>query len=152
MATIFQVRDKIDLTEQERLLIDFLRRVVLHSALSGLDIDVGVASGWVRGKLLGRESNNIDIAIDSISGTESPIKEKTGIDFCGEVNKYLSSKGEERIDPVNIPMKSKHLETTKIRLFDFEIDVVNLRTKRYGESSESSRVPTDVPGARHTGR
>jgi tRNA nucleotidyltransferase/poly(A) polymerase len=44
-----------------------------------------VAGGWVRDKLLGRTSDDIDIALDNQSGE----------DFANNVNDYLKLQGEE---------------------------------------------------------
>lgn len=44
-----------------------------------MDITLRVAGGWVRDKLLGYESDDIDIAIDSLLGSQ----------FCDIFVKYL---------------------------------------------------------------
>ena len=87
-----------------------------------------VAGGWVRDKLMKRESHDIDITVDNQSGVE----------FGQNLNKYLASIGEEvktlAIIQAN-PDQSKHLETANIRVLGFEIDCVNLRSETYTEEN-----------------
>ena len=54
-------------TELEEQLFALLLQVVAHTK-SGTTLRV--AGGWVRDKLLGRESDDIDIALDNCSGQE----------------------------------------------------------------------------------
>jgi tRNA nucleotidyltransferase/poly(A) polymerase len=96
-----------------------------------------VAGGWVRDKLLGRESHDIDIAINN----------QSGVDFATTLNEYLKSIGEEvrtlAVIQAN-PDQSKHLETANVRVLGFEVDCVNLRTETY--TDESGRIPTMCHG------
>ncbi|XP_071711109.1 CCA tRNA nucleotidyltransferase, mitochondrial-like isoform X2 [Rutidosis leptorrhynchoides] len=123
------VKEKIDLTEKEKLIFDRLRKVVHHFCL---ETTLRVAGGWVRDKLLGKECYDIDIALDDMLGRE----------FCEKINEYLVSTGEETqgIGVIQSnPDQSKHLETARMRLFDVWIDFVNLRSEDY---TENSRIPT----------
>ncbi|GMP48033.1 hypothetical protein CsSME_00015533 [Camellia sinensis var. sinensis] len=127
--TTVLVKDNIDLTDKEKQIFDRLLQVLRHF---NLQTQLRVAGGWVRDKLLGKECYDIDIAIDNMMGQE----------FCGKVNDYLSSTGEEAQGVGVIqcnPDQSKHLETARMRLFDVWIDFVNLRSEDY---SENSRIPT----------
>lgn len=70
-----------------------------------------------------------------------------GYDFALHVNEYLKSKGYETRSIAKIdsnPDKSKHLETATTKLFDQEIDFVNLRNEVY---NEDSRIPAEVVSA-----
>ena len=90
-----------------------------------------VAGGWVRDKILGKESNDIDIAID----------DQSGIEFATHLNEYLDSKGIESCKAAVImanPEQSKHMETATVKVLGLPIDFVNLRTETY---SEESRIP-----------
>ncbi|XP_027094747.1 tRNA nucleotidyltransferase cca2 isoform X2 [Coffea arabica] len=123
-----QVRDHIELTPKEKEIFYRLLQVIRHF---DLETELRVAGGWVRDKLLGKDSDDIDIAIDTMSGRE----------FCEKINEYLSYTGEETpgIGLIQCnPDQSKHLETARMRLFDVWIDFVNLRSEDY---SESSRIP-----------
>lgn len=64
-----------------------------------------------------------------------------GKDFCSLLHNYLVihniPTGGFGIIPKN-PDQSKHLETATLKIFDFFIDFVNLRSEEY---SEHSRIP-----------
>ena len=90
-----------------------------------------VAGGWVRDKLLGKSSNDIDIAID----------DQTGVEFATTLNEYLQSLGIEshRLAVIMAnPEQSKHIETATVKVLGVPIDFVNLRSETY---SEESRIP-----------
>ena len=87
-----------------------------------------VAGGWVRDKLLGRKSDDIDIALDNISGEK----------LARLINDKLYV-GKDKVGVVKSnPDKSKHLETATMKIADHFVDFVNLRTESY---SVDSRVP-----------
>ncbi len=81
-----------------------------------------MAGGWVRDKLLGMESDDIDIALDDMSGEQ--FAKLTN-------NKYGVIKPN--------PDKSKHLETATMCIEGGSIDLANLRSEKY---TDKSRVPT----------
>lgn len=68
----------IDLTPQEEDLFDILTKTLEHEKL---DTVLRCAGGWVRDKLLRKDSHDIDIAIDN----------KMGQEFAEHINRYLSS-------------------------------------------------------------
>ncbi|WZZ58507.1 hypothetical protein YC2023_058614 [Brassica napus] len=124
-----ELKEKIDLTEKERKIFD---RLLGTLRFCNLDTQLRVAGGWVRDKLLGRDSDDIDIAIDNMSGSE----------FLDKLKEYLSSRDEQVQGDTVIernPDQSKHLETAKMRIYDQWIDFVNLRCEEY---TENSRIPT----------
>jgi tRNA nucleotidyltransferase/poly(A) polymerase len=114
-------RITLDSTEVE--LFDFIRDACRDL---GLTTTVRVAGGWVRDKLLGLQSTDIDIAVDDMSGEK----------FASLLIEYASRNQQEMIASeakttrLN-PEQSKHLETTMVRLFDKEIDFARLRTDSY---------------------
>ena len=96
-----------------------------------LPVTLRVAGGWVRDKLLGKHSSDIDIALDTMMGEE----------FAAKVNEYLQEKGEETHGVGVIqsnPDQSKHLETATMRVHGQWLDLVNLRSEEY---TEASRIP-----------
>ena len=81
-----------------------------------------IAGGWVRDKLLGLSSNDIDIAIDNMNGEP----------FAHLVKEYMTIKGGgmSHVSKIQLnPEKSKHLETATARLFGLDVDFVNLRSE-----------------------
>ncbi|WZN59876.1 mitochondrial CCA tRNA nucleotidyltransferase [Chloropicon roscoffensis] len=118
----------VELNAEELELFGVLRNVVRDLNLS---TELRCAGGWVRDKLLGRESDDIDIALDNMSGET----------YANHLNDYLASRGEEQTSVAVIqsnPEQSKHLETAKVKYQGLEIDFVNLRSESY---ASSSRIP-----------
>ncbi|KAL8447590.1 hypothetical protein Emag_004320 [Eimeria magna] len=119
----------LKLTPGEEHLFSSLNKCVLDKHLN---IDLRAAGGWVRDKLLGIPSKDIDIAIDNM----------TGAAFADILNQWLAEQGCSPRAYGVISKKveqSKHLETATLRLFSFDLDLVNLRSEAY---SSSSRIPT----------
>jgi len=96
-------------------------------------MEIRIAGGWVRDKLLGLSSDDVDIAVDIMSGHQ----------FATLVRRYLIL---HQIQPARIsviaanPSQSKHLETATMKIHGMECDMVHLRG---GEVySDTSRIPT----------
>lgn len=90
-----------------------------------------IAGGWVRDKILGIKSDDIDFAIENISGMEFA---RGLVEFAG------LDKNVHKIEAN--PEKSKHLETAIVNLFGYSIDFVILRTETYS----NTRIPVIKPG------
>lgn len=115
-------------TEQE--LFSILQEANKYASLN---TTLRCAGGWVRDKLLGKDSVDIDIALDNILGTQ----------FAEHLGAYLESQGQKagRIAVVQAnPEKSKHLETAKVKINELEVDLVNLRSETY-VSDAAHRIP-----------
>lgn len=91
--------------------------------------------GWVRDKLLGLESHDLDIAINNM----------TGLDFAEGLKEYIIENASRlEIEPRSVhkieknPDKSKHLETATTKLYGLDVDFVNLRSEEY---TDDSRIP-----------
>ena len=81
-------------------------------------------------QLMGKESNDIDIALDDLYGEQ----------FAKLLNDQLYPQGSKKFGVIKSNSeKSKHLETAAIRVHGTFIDLVNLRSEKY---TEDSRVPT----------
>lgn len=146
---------KIELTEREGRL-----RSLLNATANNMNVEYGKkvrqkrsgtpprqkvelrwAGGWVRDKLLGIPSHDIDVAINCVTGEE----------FAAELRRYCETEGVSReygLGPDDMgrlhtiarnPDKSKHLATTNIKLWDLDLDFVNLRRESY---TTDSRNPT----------
>ncbi|KAI3837753.1 hypothetical protein MKX03_010931 [Papaver bracteatum] len=116
-SSCIQLKDKIELTDKEKQIFDRLLQVVDHY---DLQTQLRVAGGWVWDKLIGKESNDIDIALENMMGDE----------FCDKINEYSSFLKEKKQRKVRViksnPEKSKHFTTTIMRLHGVKIDFVNL--------------------------
>jgi tRNA nucleotidyltransferase (CCA-adding enzyme) len=101
-----------------------------------------VAGGWVRDKLMGKESDDIDIALDDMFGEEfaEMIRQKIYQDdvAAGKIDPSKQKEGKNYGVIKANSDKSKHLETAVIKVQGVFIDLVNLRSEEY---AEDSRVP-----------
>ncbi|KAL6531549.1 hypothetical protein OROMI_027912 [Orobanche minor] len=132
-----QVRDTIKPTAVEENIFKRLLATLSHFQLQ---TQIRVAGGWVRDKLLGKVSHDIDIALDNMMGTQ----------FVDKFKEYLLSIGEDVQGFCVVkskPEHSKHLETAKISLFGMSIDFVNLRKEEYPENKpKNSCIPKQTFG------
>jgi len=100
------------------------------------------AGGWVRDKLLGTESVDIDTAINTMTGETFAVKLCELCQDPAVIAKHAISQS----DIGNLhkiarnPDKSKHLETTTIKLFGYDVDFVNLRRETYTEDSRNPQM------------
>lgn len=136
--TAASIRNVVDLNETEQriknLLVSFCDEYN-HKVSPEEQLELRITGGWVRDKLLGKESNDLDIAINLLSGEDFASKllefsEQNGIDLGKNATSLHTIKKN--------PEKSKHLETCTTKLFGLDIDFVNLRNEQY---TEDSRVP-----------
>lgn len=100
------------------------------------------AGGWVRDKLLGIPSNDIDVAIDTM----------TGVDFLRKLHDYCLTPAAARVHGINPndigkqymvarnPDRSKHLETASVKIFGLDLDFVNLRKETYADDSRNPQM------------
>ncbi|KAJ3359026.1 hypothetical protein HDU91_005029 [Kappamyces sp. JEL0680] len=122
---------RIVLTEVEKTIQTILTNFTNHLGQKNPGVpspQLRIAGGWVRDKLLGKESHDIDIAIDNMKGEP----------FAQELKAYLVQIGMNMssISKIQLnPDKSKHLETATARLFDLDVDFVNLRSETYNDDS-----------------
>ncbi|KIH92237.1 hypothetical protein SPBR_02585 [Sporothrix brasiliensis 5110] len=100
------------------------------------------AGGWVRDKLLGQASNDIDTAINSMTGYAFAHQMQA---FCADPDNIdrhrmaASDLGSVHKVEAN-PDKSKHLETATVRIFGMDIDFVNLRKETYAADSRNPQM------------
>lgn len=132
---------QINVTSKEEALIDILMKFIEDNKL---DVTPRIAGGWVRDKLLGRQSNDIDIMLDNMSGHDFVIQLKRALDDAAG-----SASG--AVDPIdNAPLvdsvylvaanpeKSKHLSTATANVAGFAVDFVQSRVEEY---AADSRIP-----------
>ncbi|KAK7751359.1 CCA tRNA nucleotidyltransferase, mitochondrial [Diatrype stigma] len=136
----------IPLTPKEEqlkdLLLDVARYVDQDQSAGTGPVVLRWAGGWVRDKLLGIESHDIDTAINVMTGEAFALK------IC-ELCEKPETTEKHRITETDIgnlhkiarnPDKSKHLETTTIKLFGYDVDFVNLRKETYTEDSRNPQM------------
>ncbi len=125
--------------------------------------------GWVRDKLLGVDSQDIDVAINKMTGLQFGLKMKEYLEMPGNAEKYgigkrikgsADSEVHDKTTPQNTaealgigglhkiaanPEKSKHLETITTKVLGLDIDLVNLRTETYSEASRNPQMAFGTP-------
>lgn len=135
----------IELSPKEAQLKDLLLDAAKFIDESGTTQDQVIlrwAGGWVRDKLLGIESHDIDTAINVMTGEAFALKL---CELCQQPD-IVGKHGIEESDIGNLykiarnPEKSKHLETTTIKLFGYDVDFVNLRKETYTEDSRNPQM------------
>ncbi|KAB8077035.1 hypothetical protein BDV29DRAFT_188984 [Aspergillus leporis] len=104
--------------------------------------------GWVRDKLLGVGSHDIDVGINNMTGYQFGLLLKDYLDIPENLEKYKKNhlNGELKEAIVSLhkidanPEKSKHLETVTTKIFGLDIDLVNLRKETYSEDSRNPQM------------
>ncbi|KAJ2509296.1 CCA tRNA nucleotidyltransferase, mitochondrial, partial [Coemansia sp. RSA 2049] len=131
----------IKLTELEQQICDLLEDVTRHiheQDPSTPQLVLRIAGGWVRDKLLGHESHDIDIAVDHVNG----------YDLAQHVNKYLKAHDYPVRAIAKIsqnPERSKHLETATTSVLGLSVDFVNLRSETYNSDSRIPQMEFGTP-------
>ncbi len=142
------MKTTIELTEREATLRQLFLDVSFHgAALKGQHQkpELRFAGGWVRDKLLGVSSKDIDVAISNMTGSDFGSLMKQFVDLPEARGKYEQDiLG--RMAPIEAnPEKSKHLETATMKVLGFDIDLVNLRTEMYTDDSRNPIVKFGTP-------
>jgi CRISPR-associated endonuclease Cas3-HD len=126
----------IPLSQKEKDIFEFLRRVKKDR---GLNVQMRVAGGWVRDKLLGKESDDIDIAVDMPGYDFAQIvaDEAYKNNITHDPKAYKVSL-EKSADP-NEREPSDDLMVGSVNLFGQKIEFVPMRTEHYPDPN--SRQP-----------
>ncbi|KAH0787501.1 polyA polymerase family protein [Histomonas meleagridis] len=133
-----EIEKNIELLENGNLLTQTEKEVfeMVYSRCNDFNPPVvaRAAGGWVRDKLLGKESDDIDIAVENT----------TGLAFAENL-KYKIKNDNIKIVVIEAnPDQSKHLETARVCIFpDFWIDFCGLRSDSY---TQDSRIPSIKQG------
>ncbi|TFK40882.1 hypothetical protein BDQ12DRAFT_600250 [Crucibulum laeve] len=126
---------KIELTETEERICQLLNGCAMSlQKEKNVYTTCRIAGGWVRDKLLGSQSNDIDVALSNAMGVEfaehlAIYARREGIE-AGTISKIAQN-----------PNQSKHLETATCKILGLDIDFVNLRSEEY---ASNSRIPSKV--------
>ena len=183
MLTVTESEDKampiIELTDVERTLKRLLLDVAHYTensqspqrddldAVQNPPLTLRFTGGWVRDKLLGVDSQDIDVAIDRMTGYQFGLKMRKYLRIRDNARKYGLGEPElsedsptktgaqgtsRRIEGLGglhkieaNPEKSKHLETVTTRVLGLAIDLVNLRKEKYTEDSRNPHMEFGTP-------
>ena len=145
LSTMSSKKSTILLTPTEEMLRRLLIDCATHMLSSNSEeliapLELRFTGGWVRDKLLGNQSNDIDVGIDKVTGFKFASCLAAYITDHG--CKYGIETGPRSIHKIECnPEKSKHLETATTRVLGLDVDFVNLRSEAY---SEDSRIPVSM--------
>ena len=132
-----------------RLLLDCRDSLPLAKDASRLELRF--TGGWVRDKLLGIQSHDIDVGLSTMTGMQFGLALQRFVseqgakyeDEAKDLGVVSSLKGLHQI--AANPEKSKHLETVTTRIFGLDIDLVNLRKETYTEDSRNPQMEFGTP-------
>jgi len=122
------------LTFEENMIFELLRTVVARRAPN---TTVRVAGGWVRDKLLGLESKDIDISVDNMSGKDFALLTRQWMKDC-----HMKVKPVATVD-TNVEA-NKHLESAILPIHGIDVDFVQLRKETYDEDSRNPQIEVFV--------
>lgn len=134
-------------------------QVSLPEDLARENIILRFTGGWVRDKLLGVPSHDIDVAINKMTGYQFGLRMKEYLEQPGNPEKYglegvaqtdkQSQKAGSNDKSKTVgglhkieanPEKSKHLETVTTTILGLDIDLVNLRKETYSDDSRNPQM------------
>ncbi|MCJ1328635.1 CCA tRNA nucleotidyltransferase, mitochondrial, partial [Thelotrema lepadinum] len=138
---------RLQLSKEEARLRDLLLDTADYAGSRGCGETphLRFAGGWVRDKLLGINSPDIDIAVNNMTGLKFAHMMK---DFVSEPNgrRKYDMETLSRISEIPArPEQSKHLETATLKVFGLAIDLVNLRKETYSEDSRNPQMEFGTP-------
>jgi tRNA nucleotidyltransferase (CCA-adding enzyme) len=102
--------------------------------------------GWVRDKLLGVGSHDVDVAINNMTGEHFGLKMLEYLKVPGNLEKHdfgaaESGKIMSGLHTIKAnPEASKNLETATIKVMGIDLDLVNLRKETYDEVSRNPQM------------
>ena len=142
------MRSSIELTEREATLRQLFLDISSYSTtLEGhhKKPELRFAGGWVRDKLLGLSSKDIDVAISNMTGSEFGSLMKQFVELPEARHNYEQGVLGRLAKIEANPEKSKHLETATTKLLGFDVDLVNLRKETYTHDSRNPTVEFGTP-------
>jgi len=144
---------RIDLNSQELKLFETLKKAADaweqgNLSISKKSVEIRVAGGWVRDKILGLQTHDVDIALNSCTGVEfANVVKEYHTSSSSDGNENCSTDKKNKIGKIGViaanPAQSKHLETACVNIFGNDVDFSNLRHETY---AEDSRIPDIVVG------
>lgn len=154
-----QLPMKIELTPGENMLKTLLLNVAqyIHEqriVIGGVEVAdypetvLRFTGGWVRDRLLGIVSHDIDVGISTMTGYQFGMALKQYLDIPENLERYKELNPDDALKEEIVslhkieanPEKSKHLETVTTRIFGFDVDLVNLRKETYSEESRNPQM------------
>jgi tRNA nucleotidyltransferase/poly(A) polymerase len=119
---------QIQLNNTEEMIFKFLQDACVSiGAVKGVQPTVRVAGGWVRDKLLGVQSKDIDITVDTIRAEEFADKLYDISNLRTETTGFVSEPTYNKSDEA----KERNIDTVILKINGQEIDLLPLRVEYY---------------------
>ncbi len=143
-------RNPIILLPAEQL----LRELLLECAQNFPGLDIWITGGWVRDRLLGIPSSDLDVALSNMTGRAfgSFLQDFSARpDIASKYGQKAADLGiqDSRFTRFHIMEKNagaaKNLETAGGKLFGLDIDLANLRTEVYDGQSRNPQMKFGTP-------
>ncbi|KAK5078563.1 CCA tRNA nucleotidyltransferase, mitochondrial [Lithohypha guttulata] len=115
------------------------------------NLELRWTGGWVRDKLLGATSHDIDVALSTMTGEQfgkalQEYMKSNGTKYEEEAKREGFTSDIKDLHKIKAnPEKSKNLETITTRMFGLDVDLVNLRKEVYNESSRNPQMEFGTP-------
>ncbi|EPY50617.1 ATP(CTP) tRNA nucleotidyltransferase [Schizosaccharomyces cryophilus OY26] len=139
---------KIILNDVEKKVVQLLKKTadfIENGHNTNAPIEVRLAGGWVRDKLLGLSSDDLDVTLNKINGIDFA---KAILEYVNKLDPKAAVPYKKSIGKLTVnPDQSKHLETATLSLYGLDIDFVGLREETY---DDKSRIPTVRQGTIET--
>lgn len=143
----------IKLTPPEKLFRECLLDCRAHMKdVPGMkELDIRWTGGWVRDKLLGTTSHDIDVALSTMTGWQfgqalQKYMKENGAQYEAQAKSQNFEAGIKNLHKIEAnPEKSKHLETITTRMFGIDVDFVNLRKEVYDDNSRNPQMEFGSP-------
>ena len=147
--------DVVDHTERTSASKEDGSECTIPKSLQDTKLELRFTGGWVRDKLLGIGSQDIDVSINKMTGLQFGLKLKKYLEDKENLKKYASDEDSSETTEQALcgnlhkiaanPEKSKHLETVTVRICGLDIDLVNLRKETYTEQSRNPQMEFGTP-------
>ncbi len=126
----------LPLNEKQRSIFDFIKRAK-NSDQNLKNIKTYAVGGFCRDKIMGKQSDDLDIAISASTGLQfaQALKKFGDTNQPGSVGKIYST----ALDKTGTG--SGDLQVAAVQIYGQKIDIVNLRTQQY---DQTSRVPVQT--------
>lgn len=115
------------------------------------DLELRWTGGWVRDKLLGVQSHDIDVALSTLTGwqfgqaLQAYMKDNASQYEAEAEQQGFKAELRSLAKIAANPERSKHLETITTRMFGIDVDFVNLRKEVYDEKSRNPQMEFGTP-------
>jgi len=125
----------VKVTSDEQQFFKLLFGTIKHF---NLKTKVRIAGGWVRDKVLGGDSQDLDIVVDDMPGVAfaKKVAKYANTSACGKEYGTMSSVGVVQANPE----QSKHLDTATFTFGDLSVDVNQFRPKTYAKESRTPKT------------